>query len=291
MNRPEYEALSHRVQTAVAALSMPLSPEQEQRLKHEMEVIRQNRRSVMLSTVAEATEFCASIQNWIELPGTEGYCVSFVCWLLGISDFNPFDYPQIDTESFAIKAFKELDYISLGAMDGAALKQKVLCMHERRAQISGMAVKVHYKASPFKVRVLSNNCYGRTKRVIETVRAGMDPMFDISQIPTDDAMTFKLIRTMDWLGVMPKYTTTKQIEAVRRVKPENLEMLCEAELLSCRDTAVILMYDAGDHIADSAAAEVRCAAFHRCLKAYRLAYLKAHFSDAFRADMLNCSRQ
>lgn len=109
----QFEKLQERVDAAVAALPHALNDEQNRRLRNELQAIRDYRRAEMLNAVAEIVKDSRDWQVYPTLCANEGYCVSYVCWLLGISDFNPLDHPWLSSERFALNTFKKDEDITL----------------------------------------------------------------------------------------------------------------------------------------------------------------------------------
>ena len=78
----------------------------EQRLIAETDAIKEYGRGEMLHTMWRLVDELRKHDINIRLTLGQGYNVSLVCYLLGISSFNPIDHPGIKTESYAIGAFK-----------------------------------------------------------------------------------------------------------------------------------------------------------------------------------------
>lgn len=83
----------------------------DRRLNIELEAILLYRRTLMLSTAAlyiealdECGIYCRLQQN--------GYNASLVCYLLGISTFNPMKYPDLITEKYVLETYRALSVMS-----------------------------------------------------------------------------------------------------------------------------------------------------------------------------------
>ena len=85
-----------------------ISEEIDQRLNLELEAIRINRRTLMLNTIALVLSELEKESIYCERTQQTGYNVSLVCYLLGISLFNPMDYPELITERYVIRAMGSL---------------------------------------------------------------------------------------------------------------------------------------------------------------------------------------
>ena len=89
-----------------------ISLEVDQRLNLEFESIRVNRRTLMLNTVSLILRELDADGVFCERTQQNGYNVSLVCYLLGISLFNPMEHPELITERFVRNTFENISRIS-----------------------------------------------------------------------------------------------------------------------------------------------------------------------------------
>ena len=80
----------------------------EHRLIAETDAIKGYGRGEMLHTMWRLVDELRKHDINIRLTLGQGYNVSLVCYLLGISTFNPMDHPSLETEQYAITAFGEI---------------------------------------------------------------------------------------------------------------------------------------------------------------------------------------
>lgn len=204
----------------------------EQRLIVEVDAIKEYGRGEMLHTMWHLVDELRKHDINIRLTLGQGYNVSLVCYLLGISSFNPIDHPGIKTESYAIGAFKisseivfKIDKDQSAVIDGF--------LNSLRYEVARMDVSGDFHSRQIKAGCEGNSDFalefkyepniGRTRIFGELI--GWDKF---EKIPTDDVETMKLIHDIDIYGAMTSSLAPITIEAIREIKPSNLEELADA---------------------------------------------------------------
>ena len=178
----------------------------EQRLIAETDAIKEYGRGEMLHTMWRLVDELRKHDINIRLTLGQGYNVSLVCYLLGISSFNPIDHPGIKTESYAIGAFKisseivfKIDKDQSAVIDGF--------LNSLRYEVARMDVSGDFHSRQIKAGCEGNSDFafefkyepniGRTRIFGELI--GWDKF---EKIPTDDVETMKLIHDMSQKAVL-----------------------------------------------------------------------------------------
>lgn len=204
----------------------------EHRLIAEVDAINEYGRGEMLHTMWRLVDELRKHDINICLTLGQGYNVSLVCYLLGISSFNPIDHPGIKTESYVISTFKlsseivfKIDKDQSAVIDGF--------LNSLRYEVAGMDVSGDFHSRQIKAGCEGNSDFafefkyepniGRTRIFGELI--GWDKF---EKIPTDDVETMRLIHDVDIYGAMTSSLAPITIEAIREIKPSNLEELADA---------------------------------------------------------------
>lgn len=219
----QFERLQEKVDAAIAALPYALNEEQNMRLQNELQAIRDYRRAEMLNAIAEIVKENRDRQEYPTLCASEGYCVSYVCWLLGISDFNPLDHPWLISERFALNTFKKENDITMYYDTETDWESVMTRLYGSKAVGQCHECKVDTEDSEdgqcFKIHVY----YFRQSHIYQIeqlIRERVDPSFNSADVPLDDEETFKLLNSYDWMGIKGDSPFNPRfIEAVRCIHP------------------------------------------------------------------------
>ena len=203
----------------------------EHRLIAETDAIKGYGRGEMLHAMWRLVDELKKHDINICLTLGQGYNVSLVCYLLGISSFNPIDHPGLKTESYVISTFKlsseivfKIDKNQSAVIDDFldSLRYEVARMdvsgdfHSRKIKAccegnSDFALEFKYEPNVGRIRIFGE-------------LIGWDKF---EKIPTDDVETMKLIHDIDIYGAMTSSLAPITIEAIREIKPSNLEELAD----------------------------------------------------------------
>lgn len=242
----QFEKLQQRINTATAALPYALNEEQNERLQNELQAIQEYRRAEMLNAVAEIVNEFRDKQKYPTLDSNEGYSVSYVCWLLGVSDFNPLEHPWLLTEKFAIDTFRECNSIKLFYTQEINVESVLTRLYGSKVDIRGEVSYVSAEASEdgqdFEVYSL---CDIRPimYQVEEAIRSNVDPAFNSLDIPLNDEAAFKLLNSFDWMGVFYDSTVDmKFVEAMHRIQPTSFSEFVNTRALIDTGLQDIIMY-------------------------------------------------
>lgn len=206
-----------------------ISEKIEQRLIAETDCIEEYRRDEMLQTMWRLVDGLKKHDINISLTLGQGYNVSLVCYLLGISTFNPMDHPELITEAYVKSTFKSSSEITfridkdetevidnfLGTLKCEIERKDMLGNHSRRVKAS------RDSDFTFEFKHVCNS--GRIRIIGDLI--GWD---QFERFPTDDSETMKLIQEIDIYGTTTSSFAPITIEAIRHIRPSNVSELTDA---------------------------------------------------------------
>ena len=209
-----------------------ISEEVGQRLIAETDAIKEYGRGEMLHTMWRLVDELRKHDINIRLTLGQGYNVSLVCYLLGISSFNPIDHPRLKTESYVISTFRlsseivfKIDKGQSAIIDNLlnSLRYEVARL-DAPGGIYSRKIKACCEGnSDFALEFKYEPNVGRTRIFGELI--GWDTF---EKIPTDDVETMKLIHDIDIYGATTSSLAPITIEAIRKIRPSNVEKLADA---------------------------------------------------------------
>lgn len=212
----------------------------DRRLNIELEAILLYRRTLMLSTAAlyiedldECGIYCRLQQN--------GYNASLVCYLLGISTFNPMKYPDLITEKYVLETYRALSVMSFKInKDNNSELERIL------EELDFKDLYSSTNSKPIRIESLNINTYRLKYTAADKSNSDFVFFFEyrhfLSQIrclrreigvyvfdniPDNDPQTMILINSLDLYGTIT-YLDQITIEAIRRIQPKNISELAEA---------------------------------------------------------------
>ena len=195
----------------------------EHRLIAETDAIKDYGRGEMLHTMWRLVDELKKHDVNICLTLGQGYNVSLVCYLLGISSFNPIDHPRLNTESYVISTFRlsseivfKIDKEQSAVIDNLlnSLRYEVARL-DAPGGIYSRRIKACCEGnSDFALEFKYEPNVGRTRIFGELI--GWDKF---EKIPTDDLETMNLINDIDIYGAMTSSLAPITIEAIREIKP------------------------------------------------------------------------
>ena len=218
-----------------------ISEEVDQRLNLELEAIRINRRTLMLNTIALVLSELETENIYCERTQQTGYNVSLVCYLLGISLFNPMDYPELITERYVIRAMDSISGMTF-TVDSNILEKlknildqhglKGVCSTERSylKQIKGKCYDIYLvdyniadaESSSFEIYIRYSEHKTLDRKILNQVG-----MAKYEGIPENDAQTWEIIQNLDLFGTT-RHLTMTNYEAIRQIRPRSISELAEA---------------------------------------------------------------
>jgi len=206
-----------------------ISEKIEQRLTAETDCIKEYGRGEMLQIMRHLVNELKKHDINISLTLGQGYNVSLVCYLLGISTFNPMNHPELITESYVKSTFKSSSEMTFKIdKDVTEIIDNYLdslkCEIERKDMLGNHSRRV--KASRdsdfiFEFKYVCNS--GRIRVIGDLI--GWD---QFERFHTDDSETMKLIQEIDIYGTTTSSFAPITIEAIREISPSNVEELADA---------------------------------------------------------------
>ena len=218
-----------------------ISEEIDQRLNLELEAIRINRRTLMLNTIALVLSELEKESIYCERTQQTGYNVSLVCYLLGISLFNPMDYPELITERYVIRAMGSLSRMTFTVesnileklkdiLDRHGLKDVCSTEHSYLKQIEGTCYDTYLvdynladaESSSFEIYIRYSEHKTLDRKILNQVGIAK-----YEGIPENDSPTWEIIHNLDLFGTT-RHLTMTNYEAIRKIRPRSISELSEA---------------------------------------------------------------
>ena len=218
-----------------------ISLEVDQRLNLEFEAIRVNRRTLMINTVALILRELDADGVFCERTQQNGYNVSLVCYLLGISLFNPMEHPELITERFVRNTFENISHISFCVntnikarleeiLDTHGLKEECSTEKSFLKRIGDLCIDsyvVNYDIedadnSSFEIRIT----YTERLRLDRKMRKLLG-IERYESIPLGDSQTMESLYNLDLYGTSYSLDMITY-ESIRKIKPRTISELTEA---------------------------------------------------------------
>ena len=218
-----------------------ISDEVDQRLNLELAAICINRRTLMINTIALVLRELEAQNIYCERTQQSGYNVSLVCYLLGISLFNPIDHPELITERYVINTMNDISSMTFtvdsnilenlkNILDEHGLKDVCSTEHSYLKQINGSCYDTYVveynladaENASFELRIRYTDHKTLDRNMLSMV--GVDRC---DSIPENDSQTWELIHKLDVFGTT-RYLSMTNYEAIRSVRPQTISELSEA---------------------------------------------------------------
>ena len=218
-----------------------ISLEVDLRLNLELEAIRVNRRTMMLNTISLIIRELETEGIYCESTQQSGYNVSLVCYLLGISLFNPMAHPELITERYVINTMDRISGMTFtvdsnileklkNILNEHGLKDVCSTEHSYLKQIEGTCYDVYVvnnnledaESSRFELRIRYTDHKTLDRNMLNMI--GVDRY---ESIPDNDSMTWKIIHELDIFGTT-RHLTMTNYESIRSIRPETVSELSEA---------------------------------------------------------------
>lgn len=209
------------------------------------------------------------------------YGISLVCYVLGISLFNPLGHSTIDTESIALEAFRychQFDF-SIDRNAYKLIKQWLKKWGytfeiEATDNVSSMIMNLKIdtdKIVQTHIRHRPSAC--KHRRAICTFG---DRLFD--DIPLDDECTFETIYNLDLYGTTTACFSPITLEALRLCKPASLNELATALSFTKEEQYKDLMNYISNRDINR---ENKFVEYIEAYNLYTLAYIKKYYPEYF----------
>ena len=209
------------------------------------------------------------------------YGVSLVCYVLGISMFNPLDHPTLDTESIALKAFRYCPWFNF-SIDENAYKLIEQWLKEwgyefeieATDNISSMIMSLRINAN--KIIRLDIRCRPSSCKLRQAIFELGDRLF--YDIPFNDKNTFKSIYDLDLYGTTMVCFSPITLDALRLIKPSALnELAVVLSFAKEKQYEDLMNYISGRGVNRND----NFAQYVQAFNIYNLAYIKKHYPNHF----------
>ena len=207
-----------------------LTPEVKQRLDVELDAIEKYGKTELIVVLwklfkhFEGNDVCAKLRLY------DGYGVSLVCYVLGITLFNPLEHHKLITERYILNTLQSLQGVSIkiDVNNPEIIETKFNewgyeYEKETFGSMGSLMVTAKDEAnSSFKIfyQYRVNIC--RLQRAYHSYKTLME------NIPLDDKDTYDMINELDLYGTTTACLSPITLEAIRLIRPESLGELAIA---------------------------------------------------------------
>ena len=204
--------------------------EVKDRLDLELTGIKNNNRTIMLATMVSLMSSLENKGIMSKLSLKNGHNVSLVCYLLGISTFNPMKHPQLITERYIINTLESAPVISLridkdrqDAVDAILYDLGLEVEREEAGPIHLRKIKyIDDSKYDFTLQFMYGACCARLQQLRNVI--GTEAF---ENIPNNDMKTMALINSLDLYGTSTGCFAPITIEAIRQIQPKTISELTE----------------------------------------------------------------
>ena len=254
-------------------------------LMEELDVVRITDSAEMFLVAEELCSMAKKARLFFDPSSAGGYSMSILCYLLGISIDNPLRYPEYKSIVTFERELKARNLMTFLVYDeGLKRIEKFMRRRYPDAEFKGFIDTFNAKVSAtdeysaFTIHAALDYESSRRERTLASIASINHERVDLNEIPLDDKTAFGLFNSLDWDGVTDNLVFTKVMNAVREQKPETI-----LQLWSAINEPVYHVYgNKGENFVSET--------FATAVRIYHLAYLKAHYRDAF-DSMLEAERK
>lgn len=226
----DFEVFRSEVYTNAEKVFGEVPNEINERLELELAGIKNNNRMIMLATIVSVMRTLEDKGINSKLSLNDGYNVSLVCYLLGISTFNPMKHPQLITETYVINTLEAAPVISFridkDKQDAVDAILYDLGLEVERVEAAPVHIrKIKYvddSKSDFTLQFMYRACCARLQQIRKEIGS---EAFD--EIPDDDMQTMALINNLDLYGTTTGCFAPITLEAIRQIQPSSISELTE----------------------------------------------------------------
>ena len=226
----DFEVFQAEVYSAAKDIFGVIPVDIQERIDLELTRIQVNNRTIMLATIVSVMKTLEKKGIISKLSLKSGHNVSLVCYLLGISTFNPMKHPQLITETYIINTLESAPVISIridkDRQDAVDAILYDLGLEAERVEAGPIHIrKVKYiddSKYDFTLQFMYGACCARLQQLRTEIGA---KAFDA--IPDDDTETMLLINSLDLYGTTTGCFAPITIEAIRQIQPKTISELTE----------------------------------------------------------------
>lgn len=227
-------------------------PEMSKRLQLEVTEAQKSNRLTMLAKASGLMTMLNEKGFHAELSPAMGYPLSYLCFQMGITDMNPFDYPEVETLDFVLATFRNHKYIVIFTdKGGKAAADEIMPL----------------KTPDFEIIIKESLECNRRTRTLDAINSSRKEKMSLENIPSNSKEAFEVIHNLDWDGVTETFVSTSEMKAARDTDLDTFEKVW----------GVFCSFPYGQ-IKDRRNDLER---FEEARRACQLAYLKIHFPEEF----------
>ena len=226
----DFEVFQTEVYSTAKEIFGVIPNEVKDRLDLELTGIKNNNRTIMLATMVSLMSSLENKGIMSKLSLKNGHNVSLVCYLLGISTFNPMKHPQLITERYIINTLESAPVISLridkdrqDAVDAILYDLGLEVEREEAGPIHFRKIKyIDDSKYDFTLQFMYGACCARLQQLRNVI--GTEAF---ENIPDNDMKTMALINSLDLYGTSTGCFAPITLEAIRQIQPKTISELTE----------------------------------------------------------------
>ena len=208
-----------------------LTEEIKERLDFELGAIERYGRTELISTLGWLFNELSNKDIYVKLRPNNGYSVSLVSYLLGISLFNPMEHPKLITERYVMNTLREVSRVNLriDTNKPEAIEQFFADLGYEYNQDSILKIHSLYLKAKNEQSADFALTYEYRPNVCRLQRAYHEITPDhFINIPYNDVETFESINELFLYGITTMCYPPITLEALRLIRPMSLSELAEA---------------------------------------------------------------
>lgn len=246
------------------------------RLQQELETVRKAGCAEMFLVAEEMCRKAREEHSHIDPSPANVSSLSMICYLLSISIDNPLRYPEYPSLAEFEKDVKISRLLIFQCYDAWF---KVACDFLKSRYPDG---QVKDFGDSFRIKVPANEEHtefsvglsfdyeaARRERVLDRIKGQLKENIDLNAIHLNDKSAFDLFNALDWDGVTENVVFTIVMREVKEKKPDTILKIWQAI-----NTPVYPLSWDPDEKSDFET-------FATAIRIYHMAYLKAHYRNAF----------
>lgn len=208
-----------------------LTEEIKERLDFELGAIERYGRTELICTLGWLFDELSNKDIYVKLRPNNGYSVSLVSYLLGISLFNPMEHPKLITERYVMNTLREVSRVNLriDTNKPEAIEQFFADLGYEYNKDSILKIHSLYLKAKNEQSADFALTYEYRPNVCRLQRAYHEITPDhFINIPYNDVETFESINELFLYGITTMCYPPITLEALRLIRPMSLSELAEA---------------------------------------------------------------
>ncbi len=249
-------------------------------LVQELDVVRITDSAEMFLAAADLCRNAKKMHTFLDPSSWCVGCMSILGYLLGICVDNPLRYPEYDSLANFEKGLRTRNLITFLCYDeGLDLMRRYLKAKYPNGKVKdyidtfNIAVPQTDEYSSFVIHGALDYESSRRERTIDGIYSFTMQNVDVNDIPLDDAEAFDVFNSLDWNGVTDNVMFTTVMEEVKKHPAKSILQIWED-----LNAPIYVVYGSKDNKTNSES-------YTGAIRVYQMAYLKAHYRDAFDATL------